>query len=1165
MATGCMLVDDRGQLHENEPSAGAGYVKLQVDLERNQTALMKSASADTMFHLDSLLIVLTAPNADTLVHRIAITGRADTGNVSVSPQFFELNSLRNWKARFFSIDERVDPVRRDTVHIDSVIFGVLPSDTVVVEKTVSPAFSILRARFLSTEADSIPDNVLYVRLRVDGVTRDSVILGGKNASLNWIQTMSGSTIFAAGDSGRILKSTNDAQTDDEGAWTETVVSTHPMVGGHFLDNNTGYVISVTGETFATTNGGSSWQERETAPDSLNAVYFNSASDGFAIGQNGGIYKTDDNGWFWHTLVGNTSHHLRGVSFPTSSVGIVVGENETILRTKNGTASGGTAPEDGGVVWKPVAGGWFTQTSNTSANITDIQFLTSEWGWAVGPGYVRRTVDGGATWLGRSGLNVSNPNAIWFSDSTHAYAVGDNGQMSQYDTEWWWHDRSSTNGTSEDLNDVRFVGNDTGYVVGDNGTLLRTVNGAISSWPYAAWAPQTLPASSAPPEPDTAWYPKTSNTANTLNAVHFASATTGWSVGTGGVIRKTTDSGNTWTTQTTASQTLNSVHAINTNTVVAVGAGGLMRRTTNGGTGWSTITSGLPSSALNSVTFYSSSVGWTVGSSSVIRSTNNGGTSWTSRNSGTGTYNAVSVGNSRVWIVGNGGQIRRSTNRNHNTSFSSVTAGGGIGSTDLNGAWFSQSSGIGWVVGNGGLIVKLEGNINHNNTNFITWTPQTSGTTENLRRVRFLNDNLGYVVGEAGTILKTTNGGSSWSELEGGTGENLHGVYPQTTDNAVVVGASGTILRTTVGGVVEEEEVEANTSHLRSVFPVTSTTVYVAGAGGTIGKTTNAGGSWTLQETPVATDLNGISFVNANTGWAAGNSGTILKTTNGGSTWTAQTSGTTEHLRSVQAMSADTAYATGTSGIILKTVDGGTVWYEQESPVTEDMNRVSFLNSATGFVVGNNGTIVNAVNQGDNWTGGGIKRSLKGVFFTSVTTGWIVGDDGVILKTTDTGSTWIEQHRQNGLQLYGVHFVNSSTGWVTGEDGAILKTTNGGDTWTPQESNTSVDLRWVNFRDASRGFIIGGTESILETENGGTNWGGLFVGVPGDRTFDRLLTYKYLKPNQSQEIILDAMDRFSLPLRGYQSVVNLTVGAGVDSTIVSPMSRCGHVDSIPCTP
>src|SRR5688500_13193147 len=61
----------------------------------------------------------------------------------------------------------------------------------------------------------------------------------------------------------------------------------------------------------------------------------------------------------------------------------------------------------------------------------------------------------------------------------------------------------------------------GYVVGNNGTILQTINGGAS------------------------WTPQTSNTGVSLNDVHFKDANNGWVVGAGGLILTTTNGGNTW--------------------------------------------------------------------------------------------------------------------------------------------------------------------------------------------------------------------------------------------------------------------------------------------------------------------------------------------------------------------------------------------------------------------------------------------------------------------------------------------------------------------------------------------------------------------------------------------------------------------------------------------
>lgn len=90
--------------------------------------------------------------------------------------------------------------------------------------------------------------------------------------------------------------------------------------------------------------------------------------------------------------------------------------------------------------------------------------------------------------------------------------------------WEWTEQES--GTINTLRDVFFISNTTGWVVGSEGTILKTTNGGNT------------------------WNPQTSGTDQSLDAVHFIDENTGWIVG-GGVtanpapMLKTTDGGDTW--------------------------------------------------------------------------------------------------------------------------------------------------------------------------------------------------------------------------------------------------------------------------------------------------------------------------------------------------------------------------------------------------------------------------------------------------------------------------------------------------------------------------------------------------------------------------------------------------------------------------------------------
>ena len=279
-----------------------------------------------------------------------------------------------------------------------------------------------------------------------------------------------------------------------------------------------------------------------------------------------------------------------------------------------------------------------------------------------------------------------------------------------------------------------------------------------------------------------------------------------------------------------------------------------------------------------------------------------------------------------------------------------------------------------------------------------WSAQTSGTSNTLVEIDFVDLNNGWAVGSSGTIIHTSDGGANWSGQTSGTSNFLVGLAFTDLNNGWAVGNSGTIKHTSNGGT-----------------------------------------TWTSQTSGTSNTIVAVSFINSNLGWTAGNSGTIRHTSNGGSSWSGQTSGTTVTLRGVFFTDANTGWAVGDGGVIKTTSNGGTTWTTQTSGTSNPLYRVFFLNSSTGWAVGTGGTILKTINGGSTWTAqtSGISSILRGVHFVDSSLGWANGNSGVILYTTDGGSTWEAQSSGTALDLKDIHFVNSNTGWAVGSSGTLL--------------------------------------------------------------------------------------------------------------------------------
>jgi len=326
----------------------------------------------------------------------------------------------------------------------------------------------------------------------------------------------------------------------------------------------------------------------------------------------------------------------------------------------------------------------------------------------------------------------------------------------------WTQQSSP--TSNNLNSAFFPNANTGYAVGDSGTIIKTINAGAT------------------------WVTLSSGTATWLSSVFFTDANTGYAVGgdyNGGVIIKTIDGGATW--DTLSSGTIAWLHSIfftNANAGYAVGTSGTIIKTSNGGATWDILDNVDYAGNLNSVYFTDANTGYALGGDysggfmdGIIIKTTDGGSTWT-------------------------------------VLFSTPAA-------TLNSIYFTDASkgyAVGYVFGEcRGIIVKIvDGSVNSTES----WTIPITREFP-LKSVYFTDTNTGYIVSEAWSschgesllknpttsiIIKTTDGGTTWDSLLYVKNCQLHSVFFTDSNSGFIVGDSGTILKTTNGGgLVSTEE------------------------------------------------------------------------------------------------------------------------------------------------------------------------------------------------------------------------------------------------------------------------------------------------------------------------------------------------------------------------
>ncbi|MHA1170028.1 MAG: YCF48-related protein, partial [Candidatus Hodarchaeales archaeon] len=259
-------------------------------------------------------------------------------------------------------------------------------------------------------------------------------------------------------------------TDD--GYTETILSPLTTPTGTVNDLNAvdvagGNIVSCGGlETIIkSSDSGQNWGVKVSGSVTLFDIDMADSSTGFAVGENGSVQKTVNGGETWSNIGINTPYQSTdssGVSFSNQNIGWIVGESGIVLRTTNG-----------GSLWTLQASGV------TSENLRDADAVDSSNIWAVGTNGEIIYSDDGSTWAQQSSGVSVDLNRAEAVDATVAYVAGDSGTIiktSNSGLAW----SQQTPDTSENLFGLYFSDRNIGWAAGDNGILTHTEDGG-SNW------------------------------------------------------------------------------------------------------------------------------------------------------------------------------------------------------------------------------------------------------------------------------------------------------------------------------------------------------------------------------------------------------------------------------------------------------------------------------------------------------------------------------------------------------------------------------------------------------------------------------------------------------------------------------------------------------------
>lgn len=276
----------------------------------------------------------------------------------------------------------------------------------------------------------------------------------------------------------------------------------------FYDVNTGYTTapiynSSTYNIHKTTNAGLNWTDQSSGYTSMRfmSMWCVSADTVYIGGNNGIMIKTVNGGQNWVTLPTNDSVQLWGLQFVNSNTGYAAGSYGHIIKTTNAGVS------------------WSLNNVLTNQNLLSyIYFRNENTGYISGSAIIIKTTNAGANWvsLGVPFQNFEDLNQIQFIDDQTGYGVSSQNRFfktTNAGANW----TISTVGSNTLMGEY-FVNANTGYACGWNGTIMYTTDAGNS------------------------WSPQVSGTPDILTSIYFTTSLTGYIATWSGKVLKTTNGG-----------------------------------------------------------------------------------------------------------------------------------------------------------------------------------------------------------------------------------------------------------------------------------------------------------------------------------------------------------------------------------------------------------------------------------------------------------------------------------------------------------------------------------------------------------------------------------------------------------------------------------------------
>ena len=258
-----------------------------------------------------------------------------------------------------------------------------------------------------------------------------------------------------------------------------------------------FIGSEMGNIYYSIDGGTTWDTSNTGVfDGITDITFITATEAWAVGDDGLILKSTDAGLNWSSITSGVQVNLEAIHFANSTTAYIAGRDGTVLMSKNGGSSwaslnngtnnrlesvfftsattGFVAGRDGTFIKTTDGGSTWSNINLGSDDNKEVYFINSNTGIVAGENGIFKSTDGGSTWNAANTTGINEVNAMHFASSSIGYVVGEQGDIgvSLDGGSNWMMDTLISSINNVELNDVYFLSPQLGFAVGDGATLLK---------------------------------------------------------------------------------------------------------------------------------------------------------------------------------------------------------------------------------------------------------------------------------------------------------------------------------------------------------------------------------------------------------------------------------------------------------------------------------------------------------------------------------------------------------------------------------------------------------------------------------------------------------------------------------------------------------------------